>query len=116
MSERRNRRRLHARARSLGVPVDQVPRRGTPRERSGRSISTLSGDAPRWQDTETPDRDLPLLQDDPNDRSGLEGFVPRRPRTVSCCEVVLTRKVTEGGTVVMLTTHRVECPVWSSRP
>jgi hypothetical protein len=116
MSERRNRRRLHARARALGVPIEQVPRRGVPRERPRRSFSTSSGDAPQWRDTETPDRDLPALRDDTDDLRGRDGFGPRRSQSVSCCEVVLTRRVMDGGTVVMLSTHRAECPIWSPRP
>jgi hypothetical protein len=123
MSERRNRRRLHARARALGIPIDQVPRRGAPVERPGRSFSTPSGDVPRWRDSETPDRDVPGFPDEPvdwndgddwNDSDGADDFGPCRSRSASCCEVVLTRRVMDGGTIVMLTTHSAECPVWSS--
>ncbi|MFC6599310.1 hypothetical protein [Kitasatospora paranensis] len=132
MSERRNRRRLHARARALGVPVEQVPRRGTRDERPGRSLSAPSWDGPRWRDTETPDRDLPDLRDDLGhpgdvdhpghledvrgryDRRDREGFGPRPSRRAGCCEVVLTREVMDGGTIIMLSTHSAECPLWSS--
>lgn len=122
MSERRNRRRLHARARALGVPVDSVPRRGTPKQRTGRPLAAPSWDAPRWQDTESPDRDLPALRDepaglpghyDPHERDDREVVEPRRTRTASCCEVVLTRRVMDGGTIVMLSTHSAHCPIWS---
>jgi hypothetical protein len=137
MSERRNRRRLHARARALGVPVEQVPRRGTRAERPGRSPSASSWDGPRWRDTETPDRDLPDLRDEVDhpgdlydvqdvqdvyavrerqDSRGRDGFAPRPSRRAGCCTVVLTREVMDGGTIVMLSTHSADCPLWSSRP
>ncbi|MFJ1707530.1 hypothetical protein [Kitasatospora sp. NPDC088346] len=110
MSERRDRRRLHARARALGVSVERVPRRGTPEGRRARPFAVpLTGpvtpparDTPYWPRTEAPDRYEPA-----------EALVAARPRTASCCEVVLTREVMDGGTVVMLSSHTALCPVWS---
>ncbi|GAA1992654.1 hypothetical protein [Kitasatospora viridis] len=115
MSERRNRRRLHARARALGVPLEQVPRRGGPSRRPDRSSAAPFTDTPRWADTWTPYREPAASQDDDARWDDPTDFEPHRSHTPRCCETVLTRKLTDGGTVVMLTTHQAECPIWSTR-
>ncbi|CAN3977532.1 hypothetical protein KPATCC21470_0155 [Kitasatospora purpeofusca] len=98
MSERRDRRRLHARARALGVPVGQARRRVPPR-RPGPTVVE-----PAWPRTEMPDRDeAPAI------------VRAMSPEPVSCCTVSRDRQLTDGGTVVMMTRHTADCPVWSAR-
>lgn len=98
MSERRDRRRLHARARALGVPIGQARRRVPPR-RPGPPVVE-----PAWPRTAVPDRDeAPAVV-----RATL-------PVPVECCSASRDRQVTDGGTVVMLTRHTADCPVWSAR-
>lgn len=98
MSERRDRRRLHARARALGVPVDQVGRRTPPKHRPMRPVPQLT-----WPDTALPDRD--------------DARVPAQPvrsaQSTLCCPVTHDRRVMDGGTVILLTRHAPHCPVWS---
>ncbi len=98
MSERRDRRRLHARARALGVSVDQVGRRNSPR-RHGLPVAE-----PAWPRTAVPDRDeAPVI------------VRATPPEPAVCCTVSLERQFTDGGTVVMLTRHTADCPIWSAR-
>lgn len=99
MSERRDRRRLHARARALGVPIEQARRRAAPASRPGRPVAE-----PAWPRTALPDRDEPSAT-----RSA-----PPVP-AVACCTVTRDRQVTDGGTVVLLTRHTTDCPIWSAR-
>lgn len=98
MSERRDRRRLHARARALGVPVGQVGRRISLR-RPGPPLVE-----PAWPRTAVPDRDEAPV---------VARAMP--PALVACCTVSRDRQVTDGGTVVMLTRHTADCPIWSAR-
>lgn len=99
MSERRERRRLHARARALGVPVEKIGRREAPQRRPVR-LPELA-----WPRTALPDRD--------DIRVPAQDVRPVPP--VVCCTVTRVRQVLDGGTVVMLTRHTVDCPVWSAR-
>ncbi len=100
MSERRDRRRLHARARALGVPIEQAARRPTPQHRAPRLPQE-----PSWPRTELPDRD--------------DTYAATRPAPAAaptdCCTVTHDRHVLDGGTVIMLTRHTTGCPVWSAR-
>ncbi|MFB6892033.1 hypothetical protein ACFCX4_22300 [Kitasatospora sp. NPDC056327] len=58
----------------------------------------------RWPRTALPDRDeAPAV------------VVPTPPAPVLCCSVSRERQVTDGGTVVVLTRHTADCPVWSAR-
>ena len=97
MSERRDRRRLHARARALGVPLEQARRHPAP-----RPTRPAPPAEPAWPRTELPDRD--------EDRPPQPVWAPSR-----CCPVTQTREVLAGGTVVMLTAHATGCPVWTAR-
>ena len=99
MSERRERRRLHARARSLGVPIEQVVRR-RPAPKPVRGPAE-----PSWPATAVPDRD----------DTRVEASQARAVLPVRCCVVTQTREVLPGGTVVMLSRHAVGCEVWSAR-
>ncbi|MFI9329299.1 hypothetical protein ACIGZJ_17355 [Kitasatospora sp. NPDC052868] len=98
MSERRDRRRLHARARALGVPIEQAGRRASLR-RPARPVAQ-----PAWPRTSMPDRD---------EAPAAVQAMPAVP--VACCTVTRDRQVTDGGTVVVLTRHTADCPVWSAR-
>ncbi|MDH6578530.1 hypothetical protein [Kitasatospora sp. MAP5-34] len=100
MSERRDRRRLHARARALGIPVEQVDRRAAPRHRPVRPLPE-----PAWPRTELPDRDDTRVTTQPV-RSASPAF---------CCPITHDRQVLDGGTVMLLTRHTAGCPVWSAR-
>ncbi|MER8184477.1 hypothetical protein [Kitasatospora sp. NPDC094015] len=98
MSERRDRRRLHARARALGVPIEQAARRTFVR-RPERPL-----EQPTWWGTDLPDRD--------------EAPAVVRAAALSsmtCCTVVHDRQLSDGGTVVMVTRHAATCPIWSAR-
>ena len=100
MSERRDRRRLHARARALGVPIEQARRHPVPQP-TRRPLPA----EPAWPRTALPDRD--------EDRTGTgpqQMWAPAR-----CCAVTQTREVLAGGTVVMLTIHAAGCTVWTAR-
>ncbi|WP_035791838.1 hypothetical protein [Kitasatospora mediocidica] len=112
MSERRDRRRLHARARALGVPIEQAVRRPTARPARAERLPAR----PQWPRTELPDRDV---DDALPDRDVDDVDVPVRqalpPSPARCCAVTRTREITDGGTVVLLTRHAVDCPVWSAR-
>jgi hypothetical protein len=134
MSERRDRRRLHARARALGVPIEQAVRRHAPRQRPARQQPE-----PIWPRTALPDRDEPLsaapygaapdrdgldrdgLDRDELDRDELDATAPHNavpvttPASVVCCAATRHRQVLDGGTIVMLTRHAGDCPVWSAR-
>jgi len=99
MSERRDRRRLHARARALGVPIEQAVRRPAPPQRPARALPE-----PSWPRTALPDRDEPRPDQLP---------VPAAP--VVCCTPTRHRQVLDGGTVVLLTQHATGCSVWSAR-
>ena len=99
MSERREQRRLHARARALGVPVEQAVRRPAPARRPPRALPE-----PSWPSTRLPDREEP--RDTPP---------PSASAPVVCCAATRDRRVLDGGTVVLLTRHATACPVWSAR-
>ncbi|GAA1236706.1 hypothetical protein GCM10009665_28570 [Kitasatospora nipponensis] len=98
MSERRDRRRLHARARALGVPLEQAVRRAPSR-------TTRPVIRPDWPETTLPERDI----------TRSEARQTRPPAAALCCVVTRTREVLDGGTVVLLTRHATDCPVWSAR-
>src|SRR4051794_21945914 len=98
MSERREQRRLHARARTLGVPIEQARRRRAPR--SPREPLPVE---PAWPRTELPERD-----------EAVPGPEQMRVR-FECCAATRTREVLAGGTVVMLTVHAPGCAVWAAR-
>ncbi|WP_406192419.1 hypothetical protein OH807_00895 [Kitasatospora sp. NBC_01560] len=98
MSERRDRRRLHARARALGVPVEQARRRTSLRRPAPPTAE------PAWPQTALPDRD-----------EAPAAFRALPPAPVMCCTVSRDRHVTDGGTVVFLTLHTPDCPIWSAR-
>ncbi|MDH6108508.1 hypothetical protein P3T36_003848 [Kitasatospora sp. MAP12-15] len=115
MSERRDRRRLHARARALGVPIEQAVRRPAP-TRPARLPA-----APDWPRTEMPERNERNKWDERNEwderddaRAPTRQLLAAPPAAV-CCTVTRTREVLDGGTVVLLTRHSVDCPVWSAR-
>ncbi|QMU78104.1 hypothetical protein GXW83_22800 [Streptacidiphilus sp. PB12-B1b] len=99
MSERRERRRLHARARALGVPLEQAVRRPAPPQRPTRALPE-----PSRPHTTLPDRDRPRATPPP---------LP--PAPIACCTVTRARQVLDGGTVVHLTRHAPDCPIWSAR-
>nr|BEK62883.1 hypothetical protein KPHV_01100 [Kitasatospora purpeofusca] len=59
---------------------------------------------PAWPRTEMPDRDeAPAVVREMS------------PEPVTCCTVSRDRQVSDGGTVVMMTRHMADCPVWSAR-
>jgi len=99
MSERRDRRRLHARARALGVPIEQAGRWPAPPQRPTRALPE-----PSWPRTRLPDRDETRATPP-----------PLTPAPIVCCTVTRDRQVLDGGTVVQLTRHAAGCPVWSAR-
>ena len=99
MSERRDRRRLHARARALGVPIEQAGRWPAPPQRPARAVPE-----PSWPRTSLPDRD---------ETRATPPQLP--PAPIVCCTVTRDRQVLDGGTVVQLTRHAAGCPVWSAR-
>ena len=107
MSERRDRRRLHARARALGVPIEQAVRRHAPPRRPTRPAPE-----PSWPRTALPDRDEPLPHRDEPHAAALP---VASPAPVDCCAATRHRQVLAGGTVVLLTRHATGCPVWSAR-
>ncbi|MDH6580643.1 hypothetical protein [Kitasatospora sp. MAP5-34] len=99
MSERRDRRRLHARARALGVPVEQVGRRPAP------SLPVRLLAEPAWPHTALPDRD----------DTGTIAWQVMQAAPVGCCAVTRARQVLDGGAVVILARHEITCPIWSAR-
>ena len=108
MSERRDRRRLHARARALGVPIEQAVRRPAPPERPLRAPAE-----PSWPRTRQPEREPRTWQ--PEREEAHAAPQPLPPSSGPCCAVTRDREVLDGGTVVLLTRHATGCPVWSAR-
>ncbi|GAA1091744.1 hypothetical protein GCM10009663_39410 [Kitasatospora arboriphila] len=49
----------------------------------------------------------------PHRHAGCPALVPAARR--GCCQAVRSRQVMEGGGILLLTRHAVDCPVWSTR-
>ncbi|MHA6757692.1 hypothetical protein [Streptacidiphilus sp. PAMC 29251] len=109
MSERRDRRRLHARARALGVPIEQARRHPVHQPRPQPPAE------PAWPRTELPDRDEDRLSAELPDRDEYRPAPQEAWAPAECCTVTRTRQVLAGGTVVMLTVHAAGCTVWTAR-
>ncbi|KOV10822.1 hypothetical protein ADK60_37050 [Streptomyces sp. XY431] len=80
------------------MPVGQVGRR-TSLRRPGPPVVE-----PAWPRTAVPERD---------EAPATARAMPSVP--VTCCTVSRDRQITDGGTVVMLTRHTADCPIWSAR-
>ncbi len=82
------------------MPVEQAGRRAAPPYQPGWSVPE-----PAWPRTALSDRD------------GTDTTIRQAPSAspAVCCKVTRTRRVLDGGAVVILGVHAAGCPAWSAR-
>lgn len=101
---RHNRPRTHAP--TLRLSADQAGRHITVPQPARPAPATATGPVPKppvaspSRPEAAPARRMPAL-------------VPAARR--GCCQAVRSRQVMEGGGILLLTRHAVDCPVWSTR-
>ncbi|WP_407918451.1 hypothetical protein [Kitasatospora sp. NE20-6] len=108
MSQRRSRRR--SRARDLDLPLSAVGRTARSRQPGLQAPLPVSRPVPAALRPRSGTDTAPFREPA---TTRLEEAVSRSTR--GCCGAVSSRRILEGGAIMMLTVHAKDCGIWSIR-